>query len=42
MELNLALRKEVGGSGKGENPKQLFAMGYPGKCLTNIKTIMLI
>jgi len=31
LKLNLALSKELGGSGKGENPEQLFAMGYSGK-----------
>jgi len=30
LKLNLALPKELGGSGKGENPEQLFAMGYSG------------
>jgi len=30
LKLNLALSKELGGSGKGENPEQLFAMGYSG------------
>jgi hypothetical protein len=33
LKLNLALPKELGGSGKGENPEQLFAMGYAGKRL---------
>ncbi|KAF8800786.1 organic hydroperoxide resistance protein [Phlegmacium glaucopus] len=28
LELNFALPKQLGGSGKGENPEQLFAMGY--------------
>ncbi|KAF9050419.1 organic hydroperoxide resistance protein [Panaeolus papilionaceus] len=28
LELNLALPKELGGSGNGQNPEQLFAMGY--------------
>jgi hypothetical protein len=32
LQLNLALPKELGGSGKGENPEQLFAMGYSGAC----------
>ncbi|KAF8716725.1 hypothetical protein AX14_012218 [Amanita brunnescens Koide BX004] len=32
LKLNLASPKEMGGSGKGENPEQLFAMGYAG-CL---------
>ncbi|KAF9264115.1 OsmC-like protein [Marasmius fiardii PR-910] len=28
LELKFALPKELGGSGNGENPEQLFAMGY--------------
>jgi organic hydroperoxide reductase OsmC/OhrA len=28
LKLNLAMPKELGGTGKGENPEQLFAMGY--------------
>ncbi|KAF9526920.1 organic hydroperoxide resistance protein [Crepidotus variabilis] len=28
LKLNLALPKELGGNGKGENPEQLFAAGY--------------
>ncbi|KAG6813893.1 hypothetical protein H0H93_013224, partial [Arthromyces matolae] len=28
LELHLASPKELGGTGKGENPEQLFAMGY--------------
>ena len=28
LELTLALPKELGGSGKGTNPEQLFASGY--------------
>ncbi|KAF8893536.1 OsmC-like protein [Infundibulicybe gibba] len=32
LELNLAMPKELGGPGNGENPEQLFAMGY-ASCL---------
>ncbi|KAG6897778.1 hypothetical protein C0992_011191 [Termitomyces sp. T32_za158] len=32
LELHLATPKELGGTGKGENPEQLFAMGY-ASCL---------
>ncbi|KAJ7594511.1 OsmC/Ohr family [Mycena floridula] len=32
LELDLRLPKELGGSGGGENPEQLFAMGY-ASCL---------
>ena len=28
LDLTLALPKEMGGDGKGNNPEQLFAMGY--------------
>ena len=28
VELDLALPKEMGGSGKGANPEELFAAGY--------------
>jgi len=28
LKFNLAVPKEMGGTGKGENPEQLFAMGY--------------
>jgi len=30
LKLNLATPKELGGTGKGENPEQLFSMGYSG------------
>jgi len=30
LKLNLATPKALGGTGKGENPEQLFAMGYSG------------
>lgn len=30
--LKLATPKELGGAGDGENPEQLFAMGYSGTC----------
>ena len=33
LKLDLALPKEMGGDGKGENPEQLFAMGYSGACI---------
>ena len=33
LKLNLALPKELGGNGKGENPEQLFAAGYSGGSL---------
>ncbi|KAF9467446.1 OsmC-like protein [Collybia nuda] len=32
FELDLAMPKELGGTGKGQNPEQLFAMGY-SSCL---------
>ena len=37
LEFNLALPPELGGSGKGQNPEQLFAMGYAGKCPHELK-----
>lgn len=30
----------MGGAGNGENPEQLFAMGYAGKTLNNIQSDM--
>ncbi|KAG2016427.1 organic hydroperoxide resistance protein [Coprinopsis cinerea AmutBmut pab1-1] len=30
LSLNLATPKELGGTGNGQNPEQLFAMGYAG------------
>lgn len=31
LKLQLATPKELGGTGQGENPEQLFAMGYSGE-----------
>jgi Predicted redox protein, regulator of disulfide bond formation len=31
LALHLASPKELGGKGEGQNPEQLFAMGYSGK-----------
>ncbi|KAF8161985.1 OsmC/Ohr family [Pholiota molesta] len=39
LKLNLALPKELGGSGKGENPEQLFAMGYSACLLGAIQAV---
>ncbi|KAF8971262.1 OsmC/Ohr family, partial [Flammula alnicola] len=39
LELNLALPKELGGTGKGENPEQLFAMGYSACLLGAIQAM---
>ena len=30
LDLKLATPKELGGNGNGQNPEQLFAMGYAG------------
>jgi hypothetical protein len=30
LDFRLAMPKELGGSGNGQNPEQLFAMGYSG------------
>ena len=32
LDLKLAMPKVAGGKGDGQNPEQLFAMGYSGKC----------
>ncbi|KAF4620979.1 hypothetical protein D9613_000128 [Agrocybe pediades] len=39
LELNLATPKELGGSGNGENPEQLFAMGYSACFLGAIQAV---
>ncbi|CAA7260717.1 unnamed protein product [Cyclocybe aegerita] len=39
LELNLATPKELGGTGKGENPEQLFAMGYSACLLGAIQAV---
>ena len=33
MELHLAFPKALGGKEDGQNPEQLFAMGYAGVCI---------
>ncbi|KAG7098392.1 hypothetical protein E1B28_000351 [Marasmius oreades] len=39
LNLNLALPKELGGTGNGENPEQLFAMGYAACFLGAIQAV---
>jgi len=39
LQFNLATPKEMGGNGKGENPEQLFAMGYSGCLLGAIQAV---
>ncbi|KIM45558.1 hypothetical protein M413DRAFT_442229 [Hebeloma cylindrosporum] len=39
LKLNLASPKELGGTGKGENPEQLFAMGYSACFLGAIQAL---
>jgi len=39
LDLHLALPKQLGGSGKGENPEQLFAMGYASCFLGAIQAV---
>jgi organic hydroperoxide reductase OsmC/OhrA len=39
LKLNLATPKELGGTGKGENPEQLFAMGYSGMYIYTIPVL---
>ncbi|KAF8070069.1 OsmC/Ohr family [Lyophyllum atratum] len=39
LELDLATPKELGGTGKGENPEQLFAMGYAACLLGAIQMV---
>ncbi|KAF5328608.1 hypothetical protein D9619_011575 [Psilocybe cf. subviscida] len=39
LQLNLATPKELGGSGNGENPEQLFAMGYSACLLGAIQAV---
>lgn len=39
LELKLAVPKEMGGTGQGENPEQLFAMGYASCLLGAIQLI---
>ncbi len=33
LKLRLAMPRSLGGKGDGQNPEQLFAMGYSGKTL---------
>ncbi len=39
LEVNLALPKEMGGSGKGNNPEQLFAAGYAACFIGAMKAV---
>ncbi|KAJ7600383.1 OsmC/Ohr family [Mycena floridula] len=39
LDLKLALPAELGGSGGGENPEQLFAMGYASCLLLSIEMV---
>ncbi|KAF8149440.1 organic hydroperoxide resistance protein [Crassisporium funariophilum] len=39
LKLDLSLPKELGGSGKGQNPEQLFAMGYSGCFLGALQAV---
>jgi len=39
LGFNLAVPKEMGGNGKGQNPEQLFAMGYSGCLLGAIQAV---
>ena len=39
LDLTLALPKEMGGDGKGNNPEQLFAMGYSACFLGALKFV---
>jgi len=39
LKFDLAMPKEMGGNGKGENPEQLFAMGYSGCLLGAIQAV---
>ena len=39
LELDLATPKELGGTGKGQNPEQLFAMGYAACLLGAIQAV---
>jgi len=39
LKFDLAVPKEMGGNGKGENPEQLFAMGYSGCLLGAIQAV---
>ncbi|ESK92110.1 organic hydroperoxide resistance protein [Moniliophthora roreri MCA 2997] len=39
LDLNLATPKELGGNGNGQNPEQLFAMGYAACLLGAIRAV---
>ncbi|KAE9403898.1 OsmC-like protein, partial [Gymnopus androsaceus JB14] len=39
LDLNLASPKELGGTGDGQNPEQLFAMGYSSCLLGAIQAV---
>ncbi|KAJ4466378.1 OsmC-like protein [Lentinula lateritia] len=39
LDLKLALPKEMGGTGQGQNPEQLFAMGYSACLLGAIQAV---
>jgi len=39
LKLNMAMPKELGGTGNGQNPEQLFAMGYSSCLLGAIQLI---
>lgn len=39
LEVTLALPKELGGSGKGTNPEQLFAVGYASCFMSALKHV---
>jgi hypothetical protein len=41
LKFHLAVPKEMGGNGKGENPEQLFAMGYSGALVDRILFMLL-
>lgn len=42
LHLRLALPKSLGGKGDGQNPEQLFAMGYAGKGLASCSFLVLV
>jgi len=39
LKFNLAVPKEMGGNGKGENPEQLFAMGYSSPLIISLNDL---
>ena len=41
LELRLAMPRSLGGKGDGQNPEQLFAMGYAGECMRRLSTLVL-